>query len=34
MIKEEIIRISLKDYEARKLEKDEEKIIKRLKEAH
>ncbi len=34
MIKEEILRISRKDCEARKLERAEEKILKRLKEAH
>jgi hypothetical protein len=34
MIREEIMRISLKDHEARKLEKAEERILKRLKDAH
>ena len=33
-IKEEIQRISAKDYEARKLEKKEDNLIKRLKETH
>ena len=33
MIKDEILLISRKDFEARKLEKAEEKILKRLKEA-
>ena len=33
-IKEEIKRISAKDYEAKRLEKQEENLIKRLKETH
>jgi hypothetical protein len=33
-IKEEIQRISAKDYEAKRLEKAEETLIKRLKETH
>jgi len=33
-IKEEIQRISAKDYEAKRLEKAEENLIKRLKETH
>lgn len=33
-IKQEIQRISAKDYEAKKLERKEEQLIKRLKETH